>query len=193
MMQNNRISHRFLDRAIDPETQTLIIGTFNPEVDSNRAAFFYSRGRNYFWRLVPAAFGAGDMRKGTTEEKIQFIKRNKIDFIDLISEISVQKGEKIRHADDYIDARVTQWRNVIQEIGPLTDLKRVCFTRKTFSRISRSRDKIIEIQKYCARRSIVFSCVITPARFYSNAKQAEWNNFLNAHGTGGQSPLISGA
>jgi G:T/U-mismatch repair DNA glycosylase len=35
----------------------LIIGTFNPATYKNQADFFYSRGKNYFWRLLPVAFG----------------------------------------------------------------------------------------------------------------------------------------
>jgi len=37
------IKHKFLDHEIDPATETLIIGTFNPLADGNTAEFFYSR------------------------------------------------------------------------------------------------------------------------------------------------------
>jgi G:T/U-mismatch repair DNA glycosylase len=65
------IPHKFLDRKINPETQTLIIGTFNPAADKNPATFFYSRGRNHFWRLLPTALKEkeNDMRKKSAEEK----------------------------------------------------------------------------------------------------------------------------
>ncbi len=39
-----KITHRFRNHVIDPETETLIIGTFNPEVESTDAEFFYERG-----------------------------------------------------------------------------------------------------------------------------------------------------
>jgi len=175
------IPHKFLDRRINPETQTLIIGTFNPAADKNPATFFYSRGRNYFWRLLPTALKEKekDMSKKTAEEKNIFIGRHKIDFIDLISEVRVEKNKGASYADDYIDRRVTQWRNVIQEIDRLSALKLVCFTRKTFSGITRLKETIGEVQKHCENKTIVFKYLITPARSYSKAKQAEWDDFFN--------------
>jgi G:T/U-mismatch repair DNA glycosylase len=176
------IPHKFLDRRIDPEAQTIIIGTFNPAADKNPATFFYSRGRNYFWRLLPTALKKKeeDMKKNTSEEKNIFIRRHKIDLIDLIAAVQVEQGKETSYADDYIDSRVTQWRNVVQEISRLNGLKRVCFTRKTFTGIPRMKEKIEEVQEYCENKAIVFKCLTTPARFYSNVKQDEWNNFFNA-------------
>jgi len=37
------VQHRFLDHQINSETETLIIGTFNPETTNNDAEFFYGR------------------------------------------------------------------------------------------------------------------------------------------------------
>ncbi len=42
------IKHRFLDHQINPETEILILGTFNPETEKNEADFFYGRNRNYW-------------------------------------------------------------------------------------------------------------------------------------------------
>ncbi len=34
------IEHKFLSHQINPETETLIIGTFNPQANQNIAEFF---------------------------------------------------------------------------------------------------------------------------------------------------------
>ncbi|MCX7310157.1 MAG: hypothetical protein NTV56_00140 [Alphaproteobacteria bacterium] len=162
------IRHRFLNRKIDPQTQTLIVGTSNPAADKNPATFFYSRGKNYLWRLLPSAFAnTADMKSASPEEKMQFIKRHNIDFIDLISEVHVEIGKEASYADDYIDDKVTQWRDVIQEIDHLKYLKRVCVTRKTFSGIRQMKERIRLIQEHCEKREITFKCLSTPARFWS--------------------------
>ena len=174
------ISHRFLTRGVDLRTQILIIGTFNPAAEKNPAAFFYSRGKNYLWKLLPSAFGeAENMRSASPEEKIQFIRRHNIDFIDLISEIQVEAGKESSYADDYIDGRVTKWRNVIEEIDHLKNLKRVCVTRKTFSGVSQIAERVRQVQEHCERRQITFKCLSTPARFWSQSKQDEWNEFFS--------------
>jgi hypothetical protein len=87
-----KIPHRFLDHQIDPETETLIIGTFNPETANNEAEFFYGRSRNYLWRLLPLAFGEKNLKEHTKQEKLEFIKKHHIDFIDLIEEIEVENA-----------------------------------------------------------------------------------------------------
>jgi hypothetical protein len=39
------IKHRFLNHNINPLTETLIIGIFNPDTKENTADFFYGRQR----------------------------------------------------------------------------------------------------------------------------------------------------
>ena len=39
------IKHKFRHELIAPVTETLIIGTFNPDFDGNNAEFFYGRSR----------------------------------------------------------------------------------------------------------------------------------------------------
>jgi len=131
----NTIQHRFIDHQVSPETETLIIGTFNPETTKNDAAFFYGRSRNYLWRLLPTAFGKTDLKGSSKQKQIEFIRQHKIDLIDLIEEIQVEEGQEANYYDGYIDNKVTQWKNIIAVINGLQNLKRVCFTRKTFSDI----------------------------------------------------------
>lgn len=45
------IKHKFGEHKINPETEILVIGTFNPETPENKTAFFYGRQRNFLWTL----------------------------------------------------------------------------------------------------------------------------------------------
>lgn len=42
-----KVKHRFINHKINPDTEILILGTFNPEAKENEADFFYGRSRNY--------------------------------------------------------------------------------------------------------------------------------------------------
>jgi G:T/U-mismatch repair DNA glycosylase len=172
------IKHRFLERQINPETETLIIGTFNPDTYSNPATFFYGRDRNFLWRLLATTFDEKDLKNADKHEKEIFIEKRKIDFIDLISEIEVEEGQEANYSDDYIDNKVSSWHNVILEIDRLKNLKRVCFSRKTFSDIPNMKKQVEAIKEHCERKGIYFRAMVTPARYYSVDKQAEWTNFL---------------
>lgn len=172
------VKHRFLDHQVNSNTETLIIGTFNPEAANNDAEFFYGRNRNYLWRLLPTAFGKTDLKGASKQEKMDFIEGHKIDFIDLIEEIQVDEGQEANYSDRYIDSKVVQWSDIITLIDSLPTLKRVCFTRKTFADIPHMKKQLIEIQKHCDNKGIVFKALTTPARFYREDKQIEWTNFL---------------
>ncbi len=172
------IKHRFLDHTINPQTETLVIGTFNPDTLKNTADFFYGRSRNYLWKLVTTAFGEHDLKGASKQEKLEFIRMYKIDLIDLIEEIEIDAGQEANFYDGYIDTKVTVWRNIIDLIDSLQNLKRVCFTRKTFSDIPNMKKQLDAIRQHCENKKIFFKELITPARFYREDKQTEWTNFL---------------
>jgi len=174
------VKHRFSNHKISPDTETLIIGTFNPDTPGNDAEFFYGRSRNYLWRLLPTAYGENDLKDATKTEKLEFIKEFKIDLIDLIEKIEVEKGQEANYLDNYLDQRKITWKDIISEIKNLPNLKRVCFTRKTFTGIPNMKKQIAEIQEYCENRGILFRALTTPARFYSLDKQTIWNEFLKS-------------
>ncbi len=173
-----RIKHKFIDHQIDPNTETLIIGTFNPDIEGNKAEFFYGRSKNYLWTLLPTAFEESNLKGKTKTEKIAFIKKHKIDFIDLISEIEVQDDEKLNYTDTLIDGKVTEWTEVIEEISKLQHLNRIGFTRRTFSGIPNIKQQIEEVKKYADQNGILFQFLTTPARFYNQQKQEEWSLFF---------------
>jgi|SRR5687768_11466583 len=172
------VKHRFLDHQINPDTETLIVGTFNPEAANNYAEFFYGRSRNYLWRLLPTAFNENDLKGASKSEKLEFIRKYKIDLIDLIEEINVDEGQEANYYDGYIDNKVTRWNNTIAVIDSLQNLKRVCFTRKSFSDIPNMKKQLEAIQQRCNNKQILFKALTTPARFYNEDKQTEWTSFL---------------
>jgi len=172
------IRHRFLDHPINPETETLIIGTFNPETAENDAEFFYGRSRNFLWQILPVTFKETSLKGAPKANKLAFIQKHKIDLIDLIEEIQVEEDQQANYLDSYIDMKVTTWRDVISIIQTLKNLKRVCFSRKTFSGIPKMKKQIEIIQAYCEESNILFKVLPTPSRFYSSDKQIAWEKFI---------------
>jgi G:T/U-mismatch repair DNA glycosylase len=168
-----------LERQINPETETLLIGTFNPAVEGNDANFFYSRGRNYLWELLPACYNEKSLKEHTRKEKEEFCKNSKIDFIDLVQEVLVEANQETNYSDDYLDYRVSSWNDVIGEIAKLSKIKRVGFTRKTFANIPNITKKIQKIEKYCLDKNIYFQYLVTPSRFTNGEKQKEYKDFLS--------------
>jgi len=172
------VKHISSSHPIHPDTETLIIGTFNPGTPENTADFFYGRRQNYLWRLLPMAFGKPDLKNASREDKLEFMNIHKIDFIDLIAEVNVEEGMEANYNDDYIDNLVIQWKDVISEMEKLKNLRKACFTRKTFSNVPNIWKKVLEIEKYCLSKEIDFKCLITTSRVYSKAKQHEWSQFF---------------
>lgn len=174
------IKHKFIDHIINPETEILIIGTFNPDTERNPAEFFYGRDRNFLWRLLPAAFEFNDLKEKSKAEKIDFIHTAKIDFVDLIYEVAIDEGQEVNYEDAYLDSRVTVWQDVISQLKVLKKIRKVGFTRKTLADIPAMKSKIEEIKAYCDNNRIHFQHLTTPARFYRADKQEEWTTFLKS-------------
>ncbi|MDR2370839.1 MAG: hypothetical protein LBD71_05110 [Treponema sp.] len=171
-----KIRHLSADHIINPETEILVIGTFNPAAPSNEADFFYGRRRNFLWRLLPLSFGEAPLKGKSREEKAAFMKRRRIDFVDIVSEVDVD--DPSNYDDGYIDGKVSQWKDIIAEIEKLPRVKKACFTRKTFADIPNMKKKIGEIRGCCEKQNIFFRALVSPARIYSADKQAEWTEFF---------------
>lgn len=172
------ITHRFLDHRIHPNTEVLLIGTFNPETERNPAEFFYGRRQNFLWRLLPIARGEKDLKECSPAEKLAFMHRHRIDFTDLIEELCVESGQEANYDDTYLDSKVSRWKDIIGLIDSLPYLKKVAFTRKTFAGIPNMKQRILEIQWHCESKGLDFKALTTPSRFYSTVKQSEWTGFL---------------
>lgn len=179
---NVTVEHGFLTHEIDPNTETVIIGTFNPGHICN-VSFFYSSPKNYLWRLLPEAFAEEDLRGAGTNQKMEFCKRRRVDFIDLIAEVEVEKGKECGRSDTYLDGRVTKWRPVITELEPLQSLRRACFTRSTFGDVKNIECRVKQIDTWCRDHKIDFACLITPSMAYRSIpykeRQAPWTKFFS--------------
>lgn len=173
------VAHKFKNHQIQPDTEVLVIGTFSPDAPKNLADFFYGRNRNNLWKLIPIAFDKESLKSKSTNDKIAFAQKFKIDFVDLIQTVFVEVGQETNYEDNYLDNKVKEWTDIITILSNLTNIKRVCFTRKTLSGIPRMKKRIIEIEKYCQAQDIAFSFLVTPARFYNSEKQEIWTHFFN--------------
>lgn len=172
------IKHRFLDHKINPCTEILILGTFNPDTENNEAEIFYGRSRNFLWEILGVAFQKPDLKNATSQEKLAFMEIHKIDFIDLIAEIEVDAGDETNYRDDFIDNKVRKWNYVLDEIKDLPHLKKIIFTRKTFTGIPNIMSQLLPIIVYCNTAEIDFNALISPTRGYTEKKQLAWTRVL---------------
>lgn len=170
------ITHKFLDKYSIVGKKILIIGTFNPSVECNKAEFFYGRARNYFWTLLPVAFHEEDLKSKTVQDKIDFLNKYDIELTDLIHSVEMNKEDICNYSDEKLQA-VKKWNvDNILNILKKGKVERVYFTRKTFSNIANIKVQIEKIQQYCNEKNIDFTYLSTPSRppKYRN-KQQEWN------------------
>lgn len=174
------IEHRFLDHKLNPRTEILILGTFNPDTENNDAEIFYGRSRNFLWKILSVAFQYSDLRNGSRQDKLDFMQHHKIDFTDLIAEIEVDAGEETNYRDNFIDDKVKRWQSVMEEIKDLPHLKKIVFTRKTFAGISNITSRLNPIIAYCNTAGINFTALISPTRGYTQKKLDEWTAGLRS-------------
>lgn len=168
------IKHKFNNHNINNNTEKLLIGTFNPDVQGNEAVFFYGRNKNLLWSLLPKVFGGKSLKDKANNDKFDFIKKHKIDFVDLIEEIEIESGQENNYADVYIDQKVKKWKNIIDILEKNKNIKEVYFTRKSFSNIPNLKSKIKEIEVYCLKNQIKLNYLLTPARFENDEKLNQW-------------------
>jgi len=174
-----KIRHAFLDHRMDPETEIVILGTFNPgPVKYAKNVFFYSSGHNQLWQLLPAAFGEGNLRESGVEERKAFMKRHHVDFIDIIAEVQVDRGNDTRD-DRYLDIRVTEWNDVIAQLENLRKLRAVLATRKApDASVKNISQRMMDVRTYCKDRGVIFESLFTPspaARVSIESKQVLWD------------------
>jgi len=168
------IRHKFRDFKNKENIEILILGTFNPDTSNNPADFFYGRGKNYLWNLLPKVFGYKELKNSSVSEKKEFIDKYKIGFTDIIQELNVDSGNETNYADDYIDNKVLKWIDFEKFLKDHASLKKVFFTRKTFRDVPKMKEQIDIIKEICSENSVKFACLPTPARFENQKKLNEW-------------------
>ena len=167
------ILHKFRNHVVNPDTEILVLGTFNPNIP-NGPTFFYGRPRNYLWQLLPGCWGLPSLKDQPLPIKQIFMQKYRIDFADLIHAIEVPEDQVDNFDDIYIDGHVHQWKDIIALIRSLKKLRAVYFTRITFGGIPNIHNQINAIQAHCIQTNIRFCLLQTPARFASVAKQQQW-------------------
>lgn len=171
------ILHKFRDHDIAAFTETLILGTFNPDIPGG-PDFFYGRTRNFLWHLLPSCWALPSLRNQTLAAKQRFMSEQKIDFADIIHAINVPDGNANNVQDAYIDNHIIEFKDIITTITFLPKLKAIYFTRRTFAGIPNIHNAINAIQGYCIENNIRFCLLLTPARFYNLEKQLQWRNTI---------------
>ena len=181
------MKHKFLNNEIPPDTEILVVGTFNPEIPGNAANFFYSRGQNVFWELMSAILEEKCVRYESKNEKKAFIKRHKIAFADLIEEINLDEKEASTYSDRFLDKHLNTatCKDIAGEIARLKHLKKVCFTRSSCGGIPNIKKKIDEIAAQCKNKEHPkrFACLPTPAncrRIDPQKRFAVWKEFFTS-------------
>ncbi|GAA4314305.1 hypothetical protein GCM10023149_10420 [Mucilaginibacter gynuensis] len=171
------VLHKFRDHEVSAKTETLILGTFNPDIPGG-PDFFYGRARNFLWHLLPECFNEPVLKEASLAEKQVFMARHKIDFADLIHALDVPDGEETNIDDDFIDSHVQQWKDIVSLMDTLPNLKAIYFTRKTFNGIPNMRVQVNAIAAHCKQKNIRICKLETPARFFSPEKQQQWNDTI---------------
>lgn len=174
-----KIKHKFRNFKNQQDIETLILGTFNPDTPENLAEFFYGRGKNYLWNLLPKVYGQPGLKNSTLAEKNDFILKNKIGFTDLVQEIEVELGEGNKYADDFIDSKITKWIDFALFLVDFPKVKNVFLTRKSFADIPKMKIQIDIIKNICQSTGIGFFLLPTPARFENQTKLNEWKIIFN--------------
>lgn len=93
-------NHTFCNQPVNPQSNILIIGTFNPSNNScekeNNATWFYGRKQSKFWRYLPIALTGqslhtSDGHNGSPITWKRFCIANRIVIIDLIKSIEINE------------------------------------------------------------------------------------------------------
>lgn len=126
------IRHRFESRAINLGTKTLLIGTFNPETPENDADFFYRRKRNYMWNLLPESFFLPALKGSTRQQKEAFISEDRINFMDLISAVTVKEEQETNYSDTYICKNTSECNTILSRINSLKSLEKILYKEDVF-------------------------------------------------------------
>ncbi len=78
-----------LDPIYDENSEILILGSI-PSVKSREVGFYYAHPKNRFWKVLAAVFN--ENLPVSIEEKVAFLKQNKIALWDVLSSCEITKS-----------------------------------------------------------------------------------------------------
>lgn len=140
MPLNNKFQKELELELIRYEPSTLIVGTFNPDLQAgNPAEWFYGRtAGNYFWDVLPRLYGERSLITATAGEWRQFCTDKKIAITDMISSIDdAEPGnrEHVKILSGFSDKAIAYnfddftFVNIVQVLRRHPTIRNVYFTR----------------------------------------------------------------
>jgi hypothetical protein len=177
------IHHKHRDYTNQIDIEVLFLGTFNPETTCNRSTFFYGRPRNFFWQLLPGAFGKPNLKGESDKQKLDFLKEHKIGVMDIIASVTVDNEDDLWDYDDSVlDAASPEWNDEIFKLmDSCQNLKTIFLTRKTFQGIPNIKKRFLEIKIIARNKGIHAEELETPSRFTNDVKQVKWTKAIAEH------------
>ena len=171
------ILNKFRNHQVNPQTEILILGVFNPYTE-DAPDFFYGKSRNFLWHMLPQCWGLASLQDANLQSKQEFMLKYKIDFADVIDAIELPQEEDKNPEETLIDSHVQQWKDLVGLVDSLPKLKAVYFTRKTFNGISNIRTQLSSLARHCAAKDLRICKLDNPARFYSQEKLQQWKDTI---------------
>lgn len=192
-MQCNHKFQNYLDlRLIDFKPHTLIVGTFNPNLDENKADWFYGRKNNYFWDVLPRLYNEKSLRHSTSTEWKEFCRTHKIAITDLIMGIGITDNDNnqiIKKLGNYKDDEIVKNFNrnkikitninIVQLLQQHKSIKEVYFTRSLND--SYWNNLWSPVDEYCLLSNIKCKTLLTPsgnARFQMGGYKGTLSDYI---------------
>lgn len=164
------IEHQFLHKDFfvpDWKADILVLGTFNPSC-GEQVDYFYGRNRNKFWKAIRLTFDLSDKSLSNLEEKLKFLKKQKIACMDMIQKVIVNDSTKVNDLiNGYSDQklfggirnesleRVYNTQNIKSFLKKYEPKKVLHTWGKRNSPID-FQNEISEIKQFCKEKSIQF-------------------------------------
>jgi hypothetical protein len=150
------MKNKFADHQVNKTTRILLLGTFHADI-KNKIDFFGGANENYLWAVLPGCFGQPSLKNSSLRHKQLFMKINKVDFADIISELDETHPRYGKgFGDEVLDATASRWTDLEMLAGHLPELEAVYFLRKTLNRVPRMENRIAEIRNHCVENKIRF-------------------------------------
>jgi hypothetical protein len=182
-------NHKFKDylnlEKLDYKPTTLIVGTFNPLIEGNKAEWFYGRFDNNFWDVLPRIYGEQSMRCSKPDEWKAFCKHQRIAITDLISCIEDADLTNPSHAallKTYSDKTIAEKfkKHTPIKIDELVEayptIKNIYLTRGTSDNFWKNLWN--PIVQYAKQNELYQSTLLTPSgyAFYQQGKYNKQNS-----------------
>ncbi|MCH7400070.1 hypothetical protein MM236_18895 [Belliella sp. DSM 107340] len=170
---------------LDFEPNTLIVGTFNPDIEGNAAEWFYGRAENNFWDVLPRLYGAESMRHANPIEWKAFCSSNKIAITDLIQRIDdadLNNKTHLAKLKTYSDKSIAtsfqdhSYVDLVKLLKNRPTIKHIYLTRgigETFWRRAWR-----PVQNYARENNLLVQNLITPSgyAFYQQGRYNKLNS-----------------